>query len=218
LEVERLWLILCAEVENLHDLQRRAVVEFQRIAPYDDNDSDAFDDIDENTVADVLPLVDAAGGIGAIPIELCPLPMPSTALSADHPLQSTEVGLRVSQAKRCLHALQEIIADKSFQYLHVIRKAPRQAIRTRSRNNIKKLNDQLTYYSRVYSRCRSALLRLGADKETMQVFQVLRKEDLKASTALVNPNVPGSSKVHVSWLWESSATDADGTANTRECA
>ena len=215
LEIARLRSILCAKVED--HLQRRAVVEFQRITPYDDDDSDIFDHIDEeNTVTDELPSLYLADGIGTVPIELHPLPIPSTALSVDHPLRSLELGLRISQASRCLHALREAIADKSFQYLHVIRKAPRQAMRLRSRTTIIKLNNQLTYYSRVYNRCRAALLRLGADEQTMKVFQILKKEDLKASTAVINPNIPGSTKVRVSWLWESAA-DADGTVKTREC-
>lgn len=220
LEIERLRSILGAKVENLHDLQRRAVLDFQRIEPYSIVDADIFDYSDEeDTVTEEVPLpADSlpAESFGTVPIELCPLSIPSTALSVDHPLRSIELGLRILQAKRCLHALREAIADKSFQYLHVIRKASRQAMRLRSRKTIIKLNNQLTYYSRIYYRCRAALLRLGADEQTMQVFQVLKKEDLKASTALINPNTPGSTKVRVSWLWES-AGDAVGTAKTKEC-
>ena len=97
LEIARLWSILCAKVED--HLQRHAIVEFQRITLYDNDDSDIFDHIDEeNTITDELPSLYLADGIGTVPIELHPLPIRSTALSVDHPLRSFELGLRISQA------------------------------------------------------------------------------------------------------------------------
>jgi hypothetical protein len=33
------------------------------------------------------------------------------------------------------------------------------------------------------------------------MFQQLKKDDLNASTAIVNPNVPGSTNVRLSWIW-----------------
>ena len=32
------------------------------------------------------------------------------------------------------------------------------------------------------------------------MFQQLKKDDLNASTAIVNPNVPGSTNVRLSWI------------------
>jgi hypothetical protein len=36
------------------------------------------------------------------------------------------------------------------------------------------------------------------------MFQQLTKDDLNASTAILNPNVAGSTSVHLSWIWQNS--------------
>jgi hypothetical protein len=53
----------------------------------------------------------------------------------------------------------------------------------------------------MYDHCRSRLLALGCDADTSSMFQQLNKDDLNASTAIVNPNVPGSANVLLSWIW-----------------
>ncbi|KAF8955608.1 hypothetical protein BDZ97DRAFT_1605370, partial [Flammula alnicola] len=56
-------------------------------------------------------------------------------------------------------------------------------------------------HARIYSRCRTRLVQLGCDPETLWAFRVLTKTDLRASTAIVNPNITGSTSLHLSWLW-----------------
>ena len=58
------------------------------------------------------------------------------------------------------------------------------------------------------------------------MFQQLKKDDLNASTAIVNPNVPGSTNVCLSWIWRhahartgvnvKAAINADANADTSQ--
>ena len=62
------------------------------------------------------------------------------------------------------------------------------------------------------------MVRLGADEHMLTKFKLLTRDDVKASTAILNPNIPGSSSIRLSWIWETgprltgSALDA-----IREC-
>jgi hypothetical protein len=112
-----------------------------------------------------------------------------------------ELGLRKQQAKAQLHQLRELISHKSFLYSDVIRKAPRKGVRTRTRGTIKGINTQISLHCQVYSHCRSRLIALGADDETISQFRELRKEDINASTAILTPNTPGSTSLKLSWIW-----------------
>ena len=125
-----------------------------------------------------------------------------------------EVNLRKKQAHRQLNRLRELIANKSFQYSHVIRKAPRKEVRTRGRKDIKKITHEIALHARIYSRCRDRLITLGCDE-----FRLLTKDDIRSSTAILNPNEPGSSKLHLSWIWNTArflgSPDADAGADPR---
>jgi len=48
---------------------------------------------------------------------------------------------------------------------------------------------------------------LGADSSLMQErFKELKKEDIKTSTAILDPNTPGSTQVQLSWIWQTVRT------------
>ncbi|KAF9546258.1 hypothetical protein CPC08DRAFT_649119 [Agrocybe pediades] len=56
----------------------------------------------------------------------------------------------------------------------------------------------------MYTRCRRKMIKLNADPDkTNNVFRELTKEDVKASTAILKPNIPGSTKLKLSWIWHS---------------
>ena len=136
-----------------------------------------------------------------------PFLMPSTFLPTTHSLSSIELKARKLQAGRYLNALRDVIAEKSLQYTDVIRKAPNKAVRTRGRNIIAELNKKIMFYSRVYRRCRAAMVRLGADEETLGDFRELGREDVRASSAMIDPNQAGSTSLSLSWIWSSFGND-----------
>lgn len=115
-----------------------------------------------------------------------------------------ELSRRQRQAKTELDCIRELISEKSFQYSHVIRDAPRKSVKTRAQAKIKGLNGQLMFHCRLYSRCRKRLEVLGADMEILETFRTLTKDDVKASTAVLNPNIPGSTTFRLSWIWQAS--------------
>jgi hypothetical protein len=128
-----------------------------------------------------------------------------------------ELSLRKLQAQHHLNRLRDLIADKSFQYSHVIRAAPRKVVKTRARAKIKSLDNEIILHSRIYSRCRNRLPTLGADDRLLQIFQILTRDDVKASTAVLDPNTPGSTRVRLSWIWQT-GTAARAGAGAEPCA
>lgn len=144
--------------------------------------------------------------------------MPSNCLQ-DHPLHAVELALRKQQAERYLNALREVIAEKSFHYLHLVRNAPKKIVRTRARATIGKLNERISLYSRIYTRCQAAMVRLRADQSVLNQFQILQRGDVSTSTAILDPNTPGSSSVRVSWIWQTSIHGIyqQSPGSVREC-
>lgn len=71
---------------------------------------------------------------------------------------------------------------------------------------------------------------MGAEKSILSKFNVLKPTDISASTAVLNPNAPGSTGIKLSWLWQTSASHllnnadddaekyADDPASLLECA
>ncbi|KAH9478281.1 hypothetical protein JR316_0008734 [Psilocybe cubensis] len=123
--------------------------------------------------------------------------------TADNVYVPYELQARILQARSLLNQLRERIAERSFQYSDVIRHAPRKGVRTRGYTAAKELRDQISLHAQAYSHCRSCLVQLGADESTLREFRVLTKEDVRSSTAVINPNIVGSTKFRLSWIWYS---------------
>jgi hypothetical protein len=135
-----------------------------------------------------------------VPVENQTLHIPSNQnVTPRH--DDVELALRKNQARSHLHQLRELIAEKSFQYSDVLRKAPRKGVRTCARGTLKGINTQISFHCQVYSHCRTRLIQLGADELTLQALRELKQEDVKASTAVLKPNTPGSTALKLSWIW-----------------
>ena len=221
--IERLRASLNAEFVELEALQRTVsdipaaftiVEQEDEIAAFNDLDEDisAFDAAASDNQADRVSAPDM------MPAEFRTLAIPSTFDMSYPHLCTMELTLRVRQALRHLNALRGAIADKSFQYSHGIRVAPRKSVRTRARSAISKLNNIISFHCRAYSKCHCAMLRLHADEGTLSRFPVLSKEDVKCSTALLNPNTPGSSNLRLSWIWKTGVAADQATPHAlQEC-
>lgn len=231
LEIDRQRSIMSAEFELLEDSLRRCLAvdgdsndgkpSFPTfIKKYEDN-TDQFQNIDDDEPSTIsileAPPENTSEPSAMVGPEKRTLIIPSTSLPVDHPLCKLEMNLRQQQAHRYINALKEVIAEKSFQYTNVIRVAPRKSVITRARNAIMKLNHKIQFYAKVYCRCRAAFLRLGADKHILDRFRDLTKHDIKASSAIRDPNIPGSSSLRLSWIWQMSPADANSPSHLREC-
>ena len=206
LEVERMRQALTTDFMRLQSLQANLNhTEFIEINDIDESPTESFDNLDEeideprSSGPNQLP---DPGDPGTTPPEHRPLHLPSSHDTAtDHPLRQAELTMRVQQANQYLSALQDAIAQKSFQYSHVMRSAPSKGARTRSRHAIVHISEKIAHYSRVYCRVRTAMVRLGADQRTLNKFKPLLRANVKASTAILDPNIPGSSTLQLSWIW-----------------
>src|SRR5579863_454651 len=191
-----------------------AMVLFNCSSVHRHNDTTTFDNWDDEQSSDNVDLPSRPSPVlDELPPELRPVPLPSTHLPSGHYFHGQELGLRILQSTRCLAAIRDLVAEKSFEYAHVMRKAATKRIQTRSRSSIVKLNDQLTFCCRVYTWARAALVRLGAGESLLNRFRLLSKDHVKASTAILNPNIPGSSSLRLSWIWQ---TRAQGVASEAE--
>jgi hypothetical protein len=142
---------------------------------------------------------------GPIQIEEQIMPLPSNG-NAGPEYAQLELSYRILHAENHLNRIRDLIAEKSFQFSHVIRVAPRKAVNTRSRAEVKKINMQISVHCRSYTQCRVRLIGLGASAEILNKFQLLTTDDIKASTAIVNPNEPGSTRLKLSWIWQSAGS------------
>jgi hypothetical protein len=142
----------------------------------------------------------AANSLGPSKIEDYLIPLPSNG-NVDICHRNLELTLQSSRAEHHLARIRELIAEKSFQYSHVMRVSPHKGTTTRSRASVKKLNTEIALHCRLYVRCRACLILLGGDQSR---FKVLTPDDVKASTAIINPNESGSTCLKLSWIWESS--------------
>jgi hypothetical protein len=192
------------------------------LAALDDVNADAFDNLDdEDDAGPDQADPDVAGSdtqTDNLPPEHKTLILPSTHMPNAHSLRKAEMTLRIAQVKHNLTAVREAVAEKSFQYCHVMRTSPTTHVRTRTRALIATINNQIAHCCRVYGRARAALVRLNADEATLNKFLVLSKDDVKASTAILKPNEPGSSSLRLSWIWQSRLGPAGVTSEAmQEC-
>jgi hypothetical protein len=201
-KIEQLRASINAEFFQLEALQH-AVCEMSSglLIIEEKDDAAEFDDLDD--INEDPPSNQEPPSIPeTMPIDSRTLTIPST-LKDPHPSHcAIELTLRIRQAHHHLSALWGAIADKSFQYSHVLRVAPWASARTRARSGIAKLNDIISFHSRTYTKCRAAMLRLHADDGILSKFRVLSKRDVSCSTAMIQPNIPGSSTLRLSWIWQ----------------
>ncbi|KAF8057043.1 hypothetical protein FPV67DRAFT_1677798 [Lyophyllum atratum] len=153
--------------------------------------------------------------VGPPPPESVLLPLPSALVDNTSPLREVELSLRQTHVDKLLHDLREAIAEKSFLYSHVVRVAPRKNVRTRSRTTILKIDQSIAGLSAAYTKSRAVFERLGAPSSTFEKYKILDKDDVKGSTAILDPNIPGSTRQRLSWIWQmgeiEACGDSDGT-------
>ena len=113
---------------------------------FDNDYPNEFDDLDEN-LRDIpdcsndglwLGRTDLKPELNILPPEQTQLVLPSTHMLHDQTLKEAELVICTKQLTQYLVAIRELVAEKSFQYSHVLRSAPSKGIRTCSRATITK--------------------------------------------------------------------------------
>lgn len=130
------------------------------------------------------------------------LPLPSYN-AADVKYRDTEIKARIQQANRTLSALRELIVSKAFQYMDILRQAPRKSVQTRSHKKVYDISQTIMYHTQVYTECQHRLQNLHPNPALFNHFKELQKEDVCTSTAIIEPNSVGSTRIKLSWIWYS---------------
>ena len=141
---------------------------------------------------------------GIVPIEDQLIALPSNG-NTSNIYRELELAHRISAADEQLNHIRNLIAEKSFHFSHIIRVSPRKGVTTRARAAVKKLNNLIAEHCRMYARCRSCILILGAEENILSRYKLLEPTDVAGSTVILNPNEPGSTAISLSWIWQTSA-------------
>ena len=183
---------------------------------FNDSDDHQWSDVeDEEPGLGDSPIIDT----DAIPPESQPIPLPSS-FGRDvcrGPLRSLAViqlDLLIGQANDILRFLRTAIGQKSFLYRTNIRHPSGNSgyrKTTRSYAEVHALEMTITQAAKVYSSIRLAMQTLNADEAVLERFKKLEKADLKASTAVMDPNARGERDKSLSWIWR--IGQPDGSAD-----
>jgi hypothetical protein len=160
-----------------------------------------FDDMGDTDSASASASSSSQSSINVITVERVTLHLPSNGnVSIEY--GHLELRYRLQQAETQVNRLRDLIADISFQYSHIIRNPVRKSVQTRGQKQVKSLHNNVRLHANIYSHCRGCLVALKCNDAELKKFRVLTKDDLKASTAILHPNEPGSSSLRLSWIWQ----------------
>jgi hypothetical protein len=205
------------QIRVFSTMQDRLMVRSVGTVGYDDEAYVApFEEVDDTEI--LTTAVHGGSGDAVMqPPESTQLPLPSALLDTSSPLRAIELTLRQQQADLILEEIRQSIAQKSFLYSHVMRVAPRKEVRTRSHAAVRKISGTITAASAAYCKCRVALERLEAPLAVLQKYKILNRKDTVASTAIQNPNIPGSSELRLSWIWQTGNLGTTPASTMLEC-
>lgn len=145
----------------------------------------------------------------SIPPELRLLPLPSAIIpdnlndNRELPeIASCEFDLRQGQANDALHDLRVSIAYKSYLYRTSVRNnSPTQSYTTRSYGEVRTIQTSIEQAAKTYRLARKTMTKLKPSNTLSLKYPALQKEDLRASTAVADPNAPGQRSEALSWIW-----------------
>jgi hypothetical protein len=218
---------------NVHDRRQRLATQiegftskaatFLNIAQVDDveaevDEADGIHSDIESDAEDIIPEE-------SFRLELMTLPLPSSfgaewcAQPQHRGIVEQELTLRKGQANDSLHQLRLGLAEKMFLFRNEIRHANSQAKKTRAWDGFHSLENNLRHHVQVYSHTRNCLIRLGADADLLKKYQVLKDDDTKVSTAVIDITKATRAESTLAWFWRTDVereTDTDGWMAERE--
>ncbi|KAG0699572.1 hypothetical protein DFH29DRAFT_877228 [Suillus ampliporus] len=111
-----------------------------------------------------------------------------------------ETTLREGQANDMLHAIRVHLADKAVLFRTIIRPAKSQARTTRAWVQVHSMEQVINLNSMIYKKYQAQLSNLGAD-QLLEKYRVLEKSNLKATSAVADPNAQGQRNSTLPWFW-----------------
>ncbi|OJA21105.1 hypothetical protein AZE42_09906 [Rhizopogon vesiculosus] len=138
--------------------------------------------------------------------ELTVLPLPSNIgpvrckeLGLTHLMQE-ETTLHEGQANDALHAIRVHLGDKAVIFQNTVQSAKSQASSTRAWAQVRSVEMAVNLNASIYSKCRSQLAKLP-DHDLLTKYLPLKREHLKASSAVADPNAHGQRDTTLAWFW-----------------
>ena len=163
----------------------------------DDSGSDSSDDQPDSDDGE-SGLETAENTVICMPSSLIPEHMQRPELEV---LCQQEIELRVGQANSRLHDLRVALGHKALVFRMKVRKANTSKGKTRSWDEIKMANVQVTKVVRAYRRAHLALRKLGADPVVLDRFQEITPEDLQLNKDVTEENRYGQRQDVLPWFW-----------------
>ncbi|KAG1722296.1 hypothetical protein EDB19DRAFT_1645857, partial [Suillus lakei] len=125
-------------------------------------------------------------------LELTVIPLPSNI---------GEVRCRVlGQANDALHAIRVHLGAKAVIFRNTVWSAKSQASSTRAWTRVCSVETAVNLNASIYLKCRFQLAKLP-DHDLLHKYLPVKKEDLKASSAVADPNACGQRDTTLSWFW-----------------
>jgi hypothetical protein len=132
-------------------------------------------------------------------------------------LMKGEVALREGQANDALHAIRVNLGDKAVIFRNTVRPSKSQASSTRAWTQVRSVEQAVNLNASIYSKCRSQLAKLP-DHDLLRKYLPLKKEHLKASSAVADPNARGQRDSTLPWFWSLDVQgDTSGNDWMTEC-
>ncbi|KAG1834638.1 hypothetical protein DFJ58DRAFT_847572 [Suillus subalutaceus] len=138
--------------------------------------------------------------------ELVTVPLPSN-LGLDRceelgigSLVRQEITLREGQANDMLHTIRVHLADKAILFRTTVQPAKSQVATTRAWLQVHLVERVISLNSTIYKKCRAQLSNLGA-VQLLDKYRELVKNDLKATSAVADPNARGQRNSTLPWFW-----------------
>jgi hypothetical protein len=123
-----------------------------------------------------------------------------------------EKKLRMGQANDALQGIRVALSKKAILF-RGLREATSKTKRNRSWDHIKSTTGSARHHVQIYLRARKALIRLGASPDELAKYQPLTREQLKITTARIDPTLRGTRNAHLAWFW---TIDVESDCHTAE--
>ena len=159
-------------------------------------------------------------------VEHVKIALPSTLEAAElkarqlEPLLWKEYELRKGQANEALQGVRISIANLSFEYGKKLRKIKKSKVKkTRAWAGVQSVGRVLHHHRLIYAHAVAALQRLGDPENVVgMLYKPLEVKDMKANTAVADPNAAGQRNVRLAWFWASDLSgDMDDNSRMAEC-
>jgi len=116
-------------------------------------------------------------------------------------LAKAELRLRVGQLNDALHHIRIALGHKSYLFRKDVRPARTQRLKTRAWAEVHAVESTVQHHARVYMRARKAIEELNADALLLDLYKVLRRQDLSVKTSVIAPHVRGQRNKSLAWFW-----------------